>query len=100
MDDGAVAQGGRRTADEGPEEISHREWTTTQITLCVPTKGPQLLVEASVGTHILENRAAEYRRLFDIKASTTPTTALRSWISHNLELTPQQLRGEINSAAS
>jgi hypothetical protein len=28
-----------------------------------------------------------YRRSFDIKASATPTTALRSWITHDLELT-------------
>jgi hypothetical protein len=27
-----------------------------------------------------------YRRSFDIKASATPTTALRSWITHDLEL--------------
>jgi hypothetical protein len=32
-----------------------------------------------------------YRRSFDIKASATPTTALRSWITHDLELTPDQL---------
>jgi hypothetical protein len=41
-----------------------------------------------------------YRRSFDIKASATPTTALRSWITHDLELTPDQLCLEINSTAS
>ena len=35
MGDDAVAQGERRSADEGIEEISYREWTTAQITLCV-----------------------------------------------------------------
>ena len=46
---------------KGIEEISHREWNTTHITLRVQTRGHRLLmgnrksVEASVGTHIMGN---------------------------------------------
>jgi hypothetical protein len=47
-----------------------------------------------------KNRTTEYRRLFDIKASTAPTTALRSWIAHNRELAAQQFCCEVNSTAS
>ena len=47
-----------------------------------------------------ETGTTGYRRSFDIKASATPTTALRSWITHDPEPTAHQLCLEINSTAS
>jgi hypothetical protein len=61
-------------------------------------KGPSIVSgKSKIGGGLCRNpnfgktEQAEYRQSFDIKASTTPTTALRSWIAHNLELTPDQL---------
>jgi hypothetical protein len=99
-----VVESGTFADDEAEKDVARGGYVTIEFTSGVRTKAPHVnwVSQSTDGLRralTLEDQVLRHYQLFNIKASPAPTTALCPWVTHNLELTPNQLCREVNSTA-